>query len=234
MVSGGDEADAVLPRAVHGLLGNLAGQVGIDASGDRLVDIALGAAGAPGDAPDRLTGIDQQRLTPQRIAHMPSEIGRLHRLGKRTEEDDGTRVARLQRPFHFEAELPGELHVVAHLRMQIQRQVVSEQTDIVVQQGLQAPLLHADHAGVLTLPEVTVMHQHHVGVGLHGGIQQRLAGSDPADDPPHLRPAFDLQAVRAVVLDARGIQITVGLFDQGAQGDSHANSSSFRQGAPLL
>ena len=40
MVSGGDEADAVLPRAVHGLLGNLAGQVGIDASGDRLVDIA--------------------------------------------------------------------------------------------------------------------------------------------------------------------------------------------------
>lgn len=82
-------------------------------------------------------------------------------------------------PSHFEAELPGELHVVAHLRMQIQRQVVSEQTDIVVQQGLQAPLLHADHAGILTLPEVAVMHQHHVGVGLHGSIQQRLAGSDP-------------------------------------------------------
>ncbi|MOA37695.1 hypothetical protein D3C78_1593140 [compost metagenome] len=66
-----------------------------------------------------------------------------------------------------------------------------------------------------------MMHQHHIGLGLHRCIQQRLAGSDAADDTPHQRAPFDLQAVRAVILDARGVQETVRFFHQSGQGNGH-------------
>jgi hypothetical protein len=49
------------------------------------------------------------------------------------------------------------------------------------------------------LPEIAVVHQHQVGLGLDGGIEQRLAGGDTTDDAHDLRPAFDLQAIGAVI-----------------------------------
>jgi hypothetical protein len=55
----------------------------------------------------------------------------------------------------------------------------------------------------------------------HGGIEQRLAGGDATDNAHHLRPAFDLQAVGAVIGNFRAAEVTVGFFDQGAQGDGH-------------
>ncbi len=94
------------------------------------------------------------------------------------------------------------------------------------QQGLQAAPLHPGDARILALPEVAVVHQHHVGLGLHRGIQQRLAGGHAADDAADLRPPLDLQAIGAVVSDAGGIEKAVGFLHQGVQGDGHGNSSS--------
>jgi hypothetical protein len=80
----------------------------------------------------------------------------------------------------------------------------------VLEQGLQATLLHAGDARVFALPEIAVVHQHQVGLGFDGGIEQRLAGGDTTDDAHHLRPAFDLQAVGAVIGNFRAAEVTVG------------------------
>lgn len=114
--------------------------------------------------------------------------------------------------------------------MQIQWQVVSEQIDIVVQQGFQVLLFYVDYVGVFIFLEVIVMYQYYVGVGFYGGIQQCLVGSDFVDDLLYLWLVFDLQVVWVVVLDVCGIQIMVGFFDQGVQGDSYVNFFLFRQG----
>ena len=113
------------------------------------------------------------------------------------------------------------MHVVADVRVQIQRQVVGEQADVVLEQGLQAALLHTRDAGVLAFPEITVVDQDQIGLGFNGRIEQRLAGSDAADDAHHLRAAFDLQTVGAIIGDFRTGQVTVGFFDEGAEGYGH-------------
>ncbi|MNI71592.1 hypothetical protein D3C73_1274730 [compost metagenome] len=105
--------------------------------------------------------------------------------------------------------------------MQIQRQVIGQEADIVLEQGLQAALLHPGDTWVFALPEIAVVHQHQIGIGLYRGIQQRLAGSDATDNAHHLRTAFDLQAIGAVIGDFGAVEVTVGFFDQGAQGDGH-------------
>ncbi|MNP15060.1 hypothetical protein D3C76_1074000 [compost metagenome] len=107
--------------------------------------------------------------------------------------------------------------------MHIQRQVERQQADVVVQQGLQPALPDTGDARVLTLPEVAMVHQHQVGLGLDCRIQQRLAGGNAADDAADLRPAFDLQAIGAIILDLRAAQVTLGFLDQGVQSDGHEN-----------
>lgn len=82
MVFGGDEVDVVFLCVVYGLFGNFVGQVGIDVSGDCLVDIVLGVVGVLGDVLDWLIGIDQQWFMFQCIVYMLSEIGRLYWFGK--------------------------------------------------------------------------------------------------------------------------------------------------------
>lgn len=49
----GNEGDPRFPRQVHVLLGDFACEVGVDAERDRVLEIALRAAGAPCDARDR-------------------------------------------------------------------------------------------------------------------------------------------------------------------------------------
>ncbi|MNT10397.1 hypothetical protein D3C72_1452270 [compost metagenome] len=114
--------------------------------------------------------------------------------------------------------------------------MVGQQAQVIVEQGLQATLLHAGNARVLTLPEIAVVHQHQVGIGFNRRIQQRLAGSDAADDASNLRPPFYLQAIRAVILDFCAAKVAFGFLDQGAQGNSHEKtpqfSSSARRKAP--
>ena len=118
--------------------------------------------------------------------------------------------------------------------MQIQRQVVGQQADIVLEQGFQAALLHTGNARVFAFPEVAVMHQHQISLGLDCGIQQCLAGGHATDYTHHLRAAFDLQAIGAVIADGGTVEVTICLFYQRAQGDSHKRllNIAFRAGRP--
>jgi hypothetical protein len=53
------------------------------------------------------------------------------------------------------------------------------------------------------------MDQQRVGPALDGGLDQRLAGGHPADDAPDPFASFHLQAVWAIIPEARGVQQSV-------------------------
>ena len=57
-----------------------------------------------------------------------------------------------------------------------------------------------------------MMHQQHIGLGLDGRIDQRLAGGDAADDAADLRTPLDLQAIGAVIIDTRRVKKGVSFF----------------------
>ena len=223
-MAGREEAQAILSRAVHRWLGDFAGQVGIHARGYRLVDVALGAARAPAHATNRAVPFDHQRLAVQFLMHQPHEVHWCQRRFQRADQAHRSGVVRPQRPFDGQAEQPRQLHVVTHFLVHVERQVIGEQTDVVTQQGFQPALLHPDNARILVLPEVTVMHQHHIRLGRHRRIEQGLAGGHATDDAPHLRSPLDLQAVGTVVGDLRHVQITVGLLDQGGERYGHGTA----------
>ncbi|MNH36387.1 hypothetical protein D3C79_971720 [compost metagenome] len=82
MVPGSNEADAILARAVVGLLRRLAGQVQVHPGGNRRVDVTLPATGAPADPADHLLAVHQQRLTPQHFLNPPGKIARSHRFSQ--------------------------------------------------------------------------------------------------------------------------------------------------------
>ncbi|MNI67762.1 hypothetical protein D3C73_1234110 [compost metagenome] len=165
--------------------------------------------------------MDQQRLAPHDFLNAAGKIPGRHWFIERADQPHHFQVVRIERAFDGDVQLTRQLHVIAHLWMQIQWQVIGQQADVVLEQGFQPTLLHAGDAGVLTLPEIAVVHQHQVSLCFDGGVQQRLAGSDATDDAHDLRATFDLQAVGAIIGDPGAAQVTVGFFDEGAQGDGH-------------
>src|SRR3989344_6462372 len=78
VMAGGNKADAILASAVEGLLGRFTGQVQINPSGNRLIDITLTAAGAPTDSTNHLVAFDQQWVAAQHLMHMAGGIARGH------------------------------------------------------------------------------------------------------------------------------------------------------------
>ena len=98
--------------------------------------------------------------------------------------------------------------------MHIEWQVIGQQADVVRQQRRQAFLAHPGNAGILTFPEIAVVHQYGVGPFAHGKIQQFLAGSHPSDDFPDLATSFHLQAVWAIIAQFSGLQQTIQVLHQ--------------------
>ena len=69
VVAAGEEVDAGLARDVHDPLGDLAGEVGVEPGGDRLVDLALGAARDDADRRDPLGSVEEgERLLTEQLA----------------------------------------------------------------------------------------------------------------------------------------------------------------------
>src|SRR5690606_35588739 len=101
--------------------------------------------------------------------------------------------------------------------MNIQRQVISQQADIMAQQSFQSALLHTHHTGVFALPKVAMMDEDQIALGSHRSIDQFLAGGNPADYLAHVTAPLNLQSIRAVISYLRRIEIMVGPFDQGAE-----------------
>lgn len=92
-----------------------------------------------------------------------------------------------------------KLGIVAKFRVGIQRQVVGQQTDVVLQQMGDATLFDAGDGGVFVAPEVAVMNENGVRAPCRGGFQHGLRGGDTGGDAPHFGPPFDLYAIRAIV-----------------------------------
>ena len=80
MMASGDKADAIFAGTVEGLLGRFAGQVQVDARGNRLIDIVLTSASSPTDSANHRLAFDQQRLTTEHLMHMAGEIAWAHGL----------------------------------------------------------------------------------------------------------------------------------------------------------
>ena len=101
----------------------------------------------------------------------------------------------------LESEHPRDLGVVADLLMRIKRQVIGDEIDVVLQERLEAALLHADHFGALALPEPTVVHENAVRPHAAGMVDERLACADAKHDAMNFGLSLDLKAVRSVVFE---------------------------------
>ena len=91
--------------------------------------------------------------------------------------------------------------VVAILRMIVQWQMVGDKVDVVVQQLLDPVFLHATDGLVFAFPEVTVVDKDHVCVLFDCGVDQCLAGRYTGHKGHNLLAAFNLKAIRAVILE---------------------------------
>jgi len=111
-----------------------------------------------------------------------------------------------------QVEPPGQLDVVAEFRMHVERQMIGEQTDVMRQQQLQAPVLGTDDACILPFPEVAVMHDDRIRAGGRSRLQQGQAGGDAGDDLADLAASIDLQAIWAIVAKTVNIERLLQMF----------------------
>jgi len=226
MVAAGQEGHAHLARVVHLRLRDLAGDEGIGARGDGAFEVALRAAGAPGDLADRPGGpVDQRDRAPQLLLHM---IGQRPRAGEALAAFAGAEKTQLllaeaagRSGMRDQPQAQAELGVVAELGVGVQRQVVGEQIDVVTQEQAQALPHPADHPGVLPAPEQAVVHEDGIGLGMDRRLDQRPAGGHAGDDLAHRGAAFDLQAVGSVVLESLGCEQQVERMQEFVAGGAH-------------
>jgi len=218
----GDEDHAQLAHQMGLGFRDFAGDEGIGAGRNGRLEVTLRAPGAPGHATDgalrRCVGLHQRHRAPQGLRHMVCQGLAAGKGGACHKAQVLLAKARIR----CQAEHPAELGVVAPLSMGVQRQVVGKQVDVMRQQQLQPLLEPAGHAAVLSAPEQAVVHEDGIGLRGDGRFDQRAAGAHAADDACNLGPAFDLQAVGAVVLEALGLQQAVKGLQKSGAGDRHA------------
>ncbi len=204
VMASGVEVHPHLASGVNGLLGGFTGDKGIDALLRRQIDVALTAAGAPGHGADQLGAAVAtiEWFTAKALGNQFGKVGAAHRLFQLAHHGDALAVPRLQTTAYLDVEQLGELGVVTHLGVNIQRQVVGKQVDIVGQQGLEPTLLHAGDLGRFTAPEVAVMDQNGIGLGSHRRVDKRLTGGDTGHYLANALTPLHLQAVGAVILDS--------------------------------
>src|SRR5262249_8681117 len=112
-------------------------------------------AGTPGDtAHDTLAIAHQLRRTTQCGPNLVGDLGGRHRRCGGAYETD---ILFAEIPAHGPTELLSQLCVVAQHQMRVERQMIGEEIDIVLQQGRHALLSKTGHATVLALPEPAVM-----------------------------------------------------------------------------
>ncbi len=207
--------DTALAGDVHRLLRDLATQVGIRPQRSSLFDIALGAAGTPGDAPDRvIPSPHQQRRPPQLFSQLRAQLLQRQRLRQAAHIANRPRLPRLQAALNAESQHLRQLGVVAQFRVRIQRQVIGKQVDAMVDERFYPLEFHAGDGGIFTLPEITVVDEDRVGVQGDGPLDQRATGGDTAHQRLDRIAPLHLQAVGRVVLEKLRLQQIVQFIQQ--------------------
>ncbi len=122
---------------------------------------------------------------------------------------------------------------ISQLGMGIERQMVGIEVDVMRQQQRQTLFHPADDraivAAVPATPEQPMVNKNGVGLRRDGRFNQRQTGRDAGDDFAHLGLAFDLQAVRSMVLEALRLQQ---LIESGQQQRTRRDRQGGTQGKP--
>src|SRR5664280_426540 len=202
VVAGGDEVDPVLLGAVHDPLAGLAGDVGVEARRDGLIETGGRPPGHDPDRGDHVRAAEEDlRLLTAGGPHPREQL----LVGDRRREHPGEpqrHPAEVpERLELLEPEVAGEDGGVAVLWVAVEREVVGDQVEVVLEQQLQAaPERAHDMRRLLAAPEQAVVDED--GVRTPGGRlgEQLGRGRDAGGDPLHFPPPADLEAIDADVL----------------------------------
>ena len=108
----------------------------------------------------------------------------------------------------------GEQGVVADLGMGVEREVVGGEPDVVLEQRPQPLREHRRQPDGQEPPEQAVMDEDEVGLQLDGALDELPLGRHARDHATHLRPAWDLEPVRPVVVERVRVEQLVERADQ--------------------
>ena len=186
---------------MHRLFRDLAADVGIEAEGDRLFEVALRAPGTPADTAHRPIQVaDHLRRAAKRCGQ---RCGQGAGSGRRSDAAVPGDILLAEAALCDPAEALRQLCVVAEPGMGIERQVIGEEVDVVGEQGADAATAETGDATILAFPEPAVMNEDRISAACNRGFEQRLAGGDAGDDAADLGASFHLQTVWAIIPEAR-------------------------------
>ncbi len=216
VVAGCDVVDAVLGRLVHDPLGGLAGDVGVETGGDRLVELALSGTGD--DANRRHEPIPAFEYLGFAVARLRDGGKKLFSVDRlRKNAADPCRCAGMESKALelFEPESSGQLRRVAQLEVAIERQVIGDQRDAVFDQEAHALPKRADDPWCFrSVPQYSVVNDDGVRLALRRQREELSRGRNCGDDSLDLRTTFDLEPVGAVIRRTIGFEQLVELGDQ--------------------
>src|SRR5690554_2406358 len=196
MVTSRVVVDSAFPGCMRRGLGNFTADISINTRIQGYVDEPLGSTSAPGYGFDFFGAITNMKWLPVKgSGDVETKRFRSHWLRKLALPNQSA-----DRRGVLDIQDIGELAVVAIFRVVIERQVVGHQVDVVIQQLLDAVLLHAADGLVFAFPEVAVVDEDHIGVLFHRFVDQRLRCGYPGHDNAYALTAFYLQAIRGVIL----------------------------------
>ncbi|EKE17692.1 MAG: hypothetical protein ACD_10C00317G0001 [uncultured bacterium] len=140
-----------------------------------------------------------------------TQCGQIARFSQRSEPGH---ILLAKTPFCHPAKTSGQLRVITQFRVRIERQMVSQQVDVMANQSPQTLPAYPGDATIVTFPEIAVMHQNGIGISRHRRIKQSLAGRHSGDNALHLAASFHLQAVWAIIPKLTGLQKLIQILHQ--------------------
>lgn len=185
--------DLRLPGDVHHPLTDLAGDVGVQAFVDGVVDLALGGAADDADGLHRVWAFQEgQGLLGVGLLAAVDEVGGVDGEGEVAIEAQGEAVVVSEGLEALQAEVFCGEDVVAELGVAVEGEVVGEEVQVSPDELRHAAVLHSRQDARHAVPEDAVVDQDGVGSGLAGFHEELVAGGDSGDDLADLFPAFDL------------------------------------------
>ena len=203
VMSTGQKGNATLARVMCLGLGNFTGDKGLDARRDGLLKISLATTRTPRHPLNRhplRQSINQNDWALQTLLHMLCKLRSL-RKSIALWPPKKQQILFAQLAFDREPQQTRQLRVVAEFRMCIQRQMVGEKVDIVLQQKCQTLLHPAGNASILPAPEQAVVHHDGVSPLLNGRLDERTAGSDSGNQRPDFLTPFYLEPIGTVIFE---------------------------------
>ena len=216
VVTGGEVVDPVLGGLVQHPLGRLAGDVGVEAGCDRLVVVPLRGAGHDSDRRHQASvALEDLRIASAGLGDRVEQLVRRDRLREHAADAHRPAVIVAEGLQLDQPEPVGELGRVAEIGVTIERQVVGDQRQPVLDQQPHPLAERArDPRRLGTVPEDPVVHEDRVGVPIDGPGEQGTRCRHRRHDSLNIRLALDLEPVGTVVVHLVRVEELVELGDQ--------------------